>query len=340
MGEDRFELLITVVVGVEDDRRARAACQGLLSLVGGRIVESGDCSAEEPGCWSVTIRRPADVTAGDDESVTLSRAIRRFLRRLGPEYGTSRVSCEPPTAWTVLDDPELLGAIVPSGERLLVEAWSDDSALPDVEPDRPADSEAGFGFPSVDQDETPAVASTVRLRVEVQAERQAGAHWQARAVASRLASRATILRTESADGRTFAVTMDLGSRPGPPDEVAREAAATLGKSGWSRLRVAGESTITEWAAASPGRNGLLGLRLAARQLTESDADDLADADGVDEQSDDFSTAEGGRRPAAESAEATRGGRAGSSTPSKAELLSVEHRRSLPRDEQRWSWWSQ
>ncbi|MBB5924063.1 hypothetical protein FHR81_005140 [Actinoalloteichus hoggarensis] len=345
MGEDRVELLITVVVGVEDDRRARAACQSLLSLAGGRIVESVDCSAEEPGCWSVTIRGPAEVTTGEDESGTLSRAVRRFLRRLGSEYTTHRVSCEPPTAWAVLDDPELLGAVVPSGERLLIEAWSDDSALPDVEPagaDPAGDATGGFSFFGGDQDAEPAVESTIRLRVSVQADRQAGAHWQARAVAGRLGSRATILRTESTDGRTFAVTMDVGSRLGTPADVARQAAAALGKAGWSTLHEADDSAVTEWSAGSPGRNGLVGLRLVVRGRIDAEADgpahDPSEPDDADDRTADF-PAYDGEPPRTNAGDPTRSDRAGSAPPSRAELLSAEHRRSLPHDEQRWSWWS-
>ncbi|MBQ6643192.1 MAG: hypothetical protein IJH84_19455, partial [Saccharopolyspora sp.] len=124
-----LELLITVVLGAEDDGRAREACLPLLQRVGGRIVESGDCSDEEPGCWSVTISRPADST--HTGPAALARAVRTFLRELGSLYSGQRVACEPPAAWAVIDDPELVGELVPGGERLLLEAWAAGPVLQD-----------------------------------------------------------------------------------------------------------------------------------------------------------------------------------------------------------------
>ncbi|WP_460956907.1 hypothetical protein [Parasphingorhabdus pacifica] len=129
MAEDtELELLITVLVGAADEDAARTACTTLLDSTGGRLVESGDCSDEEPGCWSVTISRAGERGAPAGPA-TLSRAVRDLLRELGPGYSRHRVSCEPPTAWTVIDDPELLDALVGGGERLLVEAWAGGSEL-------------------------------------------------------------------------------------------------------------------------------------------------------------------------------------------------------------------
>src|SRR5438132_1528940 len=82
MGEEELKLLITVVVGAQDDGHARGACQDLLRLIGGTVVESRDCSDEEPGCWSVTISRGSGVSAVPDDPAGLARAVRVFVRTL------------------------------------------------------------------------------------------------------------------------------------------------------------------------------------------------------------------------------------------------------------------
>ncbi|RRO15392.1 hypothetical protein EIL87_15100 [Saccharopolyspora rhizosphaerae] len=124
-GHSELELLITVVVGAQDEASTRAACADLLRRVGGEVVSVADCSDEEPGCWSLTMSR------GTGESgwhvASLSRVVRNFLRELGPGHARYRVACAPPTAWAVVDDPELIGELVPAGERLLVEAWSEEA---------------------------------------------------------------------------------------------------------------------------------------------------------------------------------------------------------------------
>ena len=130
MSDEELELLITVVLAAEDENSAHAACANLLSRIGGRVVNTADCSDEEPGCWSVSLAARSGETG--PHPAALSRAVRGFLRELGPEFARHRVSCAPPTAWTVVDEPELIGELVPGGERLLVEAWLDDAldALP------------------------------------------------------------------------------------------------------------------------------------------------------------------------------------------------------------------
>lgn len=132
MVEDELELLITVVVGADDAHRAKSSCGPLLERAGGRVVSCADCSDEEPGCWSVTISRAAE-TSGAGQAA-LSRAVRNFLRELGT--GQSSVSCEPPTAWAVLDDPEVVGDLVNGGERVLVEAWAGGPATTGTAEDR------------------------------------------------------------------------------------------------------------------------------------------------------------------------------------------------------------
>ncbi|NUT48048.1 MAG: hypothetical protein HOV94_12175 [Saccharothrix sp.] len=123
VGED-LELLITAVVAADDEQQARAACAALLRQVGGLVVRAFDCSDEEPGCWSVTISRLSGERATQNVAGALARAVRTFVRQLGPHFPTPRVACEPPTAWTVLEDPALLDDLVPGAERLLVEAWA------------------------------------------------------------------------------------------------------------------------------------------------------------------------------------------------------------------------
>jgi hypothetical protein len=125
MSDDELELLITVVLGAEDETSAHTACANLLDRIGGRPVNAADCSDEEPGCWSVSIAGRAGETGR--HPAALSRAVRGFLRELGPGFSRQRVSCAPPTAWAVVDEPELVAELVPGGERLLVEAWLDDA---------------------------------------------------------------------------------------------------------------------------------------------------------------------------------------------------------------------
>ena len=119
-------LLITVVVEAADEQQALAACDALISATGARVVDARDCSDEEPGCWAVVITRPSPEKATHNVSAALARAVRTFVRGLGDGFPTPRVACEPPTAWTVLDEPELISALVPGAERVLVEAWTGD----------------------------------------------------------------------------------------------------------------------------------------------------------------------------------------------------------------------
>jgi hypothetical protein len=121
--DDHVELLVTVVLAAEGERAARSACRELVWQVDGRIVESADCSAEEPGCWAVTVRVPSEERTTHNAAAPLARAVRQFVRGLGPNFVVPTVSCEPPTAWTVLDDPDAVQSLVSGAERLLVEAW-------------------------------------------------------------------------------------------------------------------------------------------------------------------------------------------------------------------------
>jgi hypothetical protein len=143
MDEDDLVLLITVVVEAADEHQARTACDALISRTGAQVVDARDCSDEEPGCWAVVITLPSAEKTTHNVSAALARAVRTFVRGLGDDFPTPRVACEPPTAWTVLDEPELISGLVPGAERVLVEAWAGDDpfgagTLRDNSPIRPS----------------------------------------------------------------------------------------------------------------------------------------------------------------------------------------------------------
>lgn len=261
--ETELELLITVVVAAEDDRTARDSCRGLLELTGGRIVESGDCSDEEPGCWSVTISRDGGV-GGHHVAAALSRAVRDFMRELGPDYTSSRVSCEPPTAWTVVEHPELVESLVTGGERLLVEAWW--GRLPDAPPE-PAETDpdepATVEEPLLDEvDEHGRPRARLGLLVDVVTDRPAGAHWPARAMASRL-SRAVTIVSSTERPPMVRVNLDLGPAEGSVSEIVLGAVSELGGDGWSRPRITGSGAVAHWSAASTPSSGIAAVELFA-----------------------------------------------------------------------------
>ncbi|QQQ76983.1 hypothetical protein IOD16_39615 [Saccharothrix sp. 6-C] len=261
MVEEDLELLITAVVAADDEQQARAACSALLRQVGGRVVRAFDCSDEEPGCWSVTISRVSDERATQNVAGALARAVRTFVRRLGDEFPTPRVACEPPTAWTVLDDPALLDGLVPGAERLLVEAW----AGGDPQQDRPTAGAARSDEPSAPERTTaaePPAGSQLSLRVDVATDRSAGAEWQARAVASRVARSGKITRV-APHGHLLSVHIDLGSSVNSPTVALQDAVASLGRSGWSEVEWSDGSGSTRWSAAPVPRAGIAALELTA-----------------------------------------------------------------------------
>ncbi len=250
-GED-LELLITVVVAADDEQQARAACDGLLERVGGHVVQAGDCSDEEPGCWSVTIRRSSGERATQNVAGALARAVRVFVRSLGDEFPMPRVACEPPTAWTVLEDLPLLDALVPGAERLLVEVWAGgDPQRRDVTPE-----------PSARVRPAPEAGTRLLLRVDVATDRSAGAEWQARAVASRVARSGKITRV-APHGHLLSVHVDLGSSVNSPTVALLDAVSSLGRSGWTPVEWSGESATTRWSAAPVPPAGITGLELTA-----------------------------------------------------------------------------
>lgn len=280
MAEDtELQLLITVVVGATDDRAARRACQGLVEGVDGRIVESGDCSDEEPDCWSIMISRSAAEPTATAGSAVLSRTVRSFLRRLGPDYARHRVSCEPPTAWTVLDDPDLVGRLVPGGERLLVEAWIGDSVLTvgsmtqgALHGENLEQETSAQGNPD-DVPTDPAAATPearLGLLVDVVTERKAAAEWPARALASRISHSVTITGcTEQPP--MVRVAMDLGPAPGDPSDIVHEAVSVLGGTGWSRPRTREQAAVVRWSAAPTPSSGIAAIELSVTEPSKSDS---------------------------------------------------------------------
>ncbi|QFZ16543.1 hypothetical protein [Saccharothrix syringae] len=253
MAGDDLELLITAVVAADDERRARAACDALLRRVGGRVARVSDCSDEEPGCWSVTIDLVSGERVGQNVAGALARAVRAFVRQLGDGFPTPRVACEPPTAWTVLEDPALLDEVLPGVERLLVEAWAggDPQHRERVEPEPPAAEERELDS-----------GTRLLLRVDVATDRSAGAEWQARAVASRVARNGKITRV-APHGPLLRVHVDLGSSTNSPDVALREAVASLGLSGWSEPSWSGPSAVARWSAAPVPPAGITALELTA-----------------------------------------------------------------------------
>ncbi|WP_422647205.1 hypothetical protein [Actinoalloteichus caeruleus] len=335
MVEEQLELLVTVVVAAGSDRHARDACDDLIALSEGDVVGSWDCSHEEPGCWALTISRKIPVHDGEEAGATLGRAVRRLLRALGPGFAASRLSCEPPTAWTVVDDPELIGSLVPGGERILVEAWLGESMLPALDLREPETSDpVEPPAPAQTSEDAPAPVSDgplLALQVDVLAERSAGAQWQARAIAGRLTSNPRITDTASLTTTRYRVRLDLGPAEGGVEEAVLDAVRRLGKSGWSEVARTGSVAVMSWSTTSTPRNGIVGLEVSARQQEpgrvegQEDVGWRAPAPGTE-------TALTGWVQEPESATVT------DPAPSRAEELRTAHRSALPREEQHWSWW--
>ncbi|HEY1572219.1 MAG TPA: hypothetical protein VGG05_12810 [Pseudonocardiaceae bacterium] len=260
--DDHVELVVTVVLAAEGDQPARSACQRLVWQVDGRIVESADCSAEEPGCWSVIMRVPSEERATHNVAAPLARAVRQFVRSLGDDVTVPRVSCEPPTAWTVLDDPEAVPALVEGAERILVEAWHGTDPYPGAEPaappapEEPAAAPVRRGSPPTDD------PCRLTLRVDVATNRPAGAEWQARALASRISRTATLAGITERDG-VLSVLVDLGTARMPASQTVLTAVSALDRPGWSALRWEGETAITTWTAKPKPNSGITELELSS-----------------------------------------------------------------------------
>jgi len=286
--DDHVELIVTVVLAADGEQAAVAACQDLVWQVDGRIVAAADCSAEEPGCWSVTLRVPSEERATHHVAAPLARAVRQFVRGLGPDFVVPIVSCEPPTAWTVLDDPEAVQSLVSGAERLLVEAWYGGDPYPQapetestVEPAETLienETKTPVTLPEpvpvekiepVDHKRHRAAADPddpagcrLTLRVDVATSRVAGAEWQARALASRISRTATLDGITEHDG-VLSVLVDLGTAHTPVPQTVLTAVSALDRPGWSALRWEGETAITTWTAKPRPESGITELELSS-----------------------------------------------------------------------------
>jgi hypothetical protein len=136
MTETKLELLVTAVIVADTEHKALAACRPIAHLIGGHVLETRDCSDEEPDCWAVTITRRTPWRDDRPVRLALTEAVRLAAQQLGVH--ASSVACEPPVAWTVLDDPALVNVVGQGVERLLIEAW----AIGDLIPHRGVHSEA------------------------------------------------------------------------------------------------------------------------------------------------------------------------------------------------------
>jgi hypothetical protein len=295
--DESIELLVTVVVAAEGEEAARDACEQLCWQVEGQIVDSADCSAEEPGCWAVTIAVPTDERATYNMAAPLARAVRRFVRSLGPNQSIPRVSCEPPTAWTVLDEPESIAQLVSGAERLLIEAWcgadpyrmrsrqaqsqppqptprperkpkpepetepkpKPEPAEPKPEPARKRQAARHWIPP---EDKNTKDGYRLILRVDVATTRPAGAEWQARAVASRISGAATLTGVTERNG-VLSVHVDLGPALTSAPQTVLSAVSALDRAGWTPLRWEGDTAITSWIADPAPTSGITALELSS-----------------------------------------------------------------------------
>ena len=256
MVEQDLRLLISVVVSAEDERQAHDACRDLVDRIGGRVVEAADCSDEEPGCWSVTIGKDLPSVQVHNDAAALARSVRTFIRELAPDSPLPRVSCEPPTAWTVLDDPELIGKLVAGAERLLVEAWSEQAPFQPM----------NYQEPQTPQPASAEHTTRLRLRVDVAVQHPAGAQWQARALASRITEAATITEvTQGGDG--VSVHLDLGRWPQSPQQAVTDAAEALGRPEWSPMEVRPDGMVLQrWLDVLRPTSGITSLELVADRV--------------------------------------------------------------------------
>ena len=100
------------------------------------------------------------------------------------------------------------------------------------------------------------------LRVDVAADRSAGAEWQARAVASRVARSGKITRV-APHGHVLSVHLDLGSSIDSPTVALLDAVSSLGRSGWTPVEWSGGSAVTRWSATPVPTAGITALELTA-----------------------------------------------------------------------------
>jgi hypothetical protein len=205
---------------------------------------------------------PTEERATHNIAAPLARAVRQFIRGLGPDVAVPRVSCEPPTAWTVLDDPDMVTDLVGGAERLLVEAWYGDDPYPGATPVEPADEPVVSPTPTQATHDAEEQGCRLTLRVDVATSRAAGAEWQARALASRISRNATLTGITERDG-VLRVLVDLGTASTPVPQTVLTAVSALDRPGWSALRWEGETAITTWTAQPRPESGITELELSS-----------------------------------------------------------------------------
>jgi hypothetical protein len=182
----------------------------------------------------------------------------------------------------VLDDPERLDGLVPGAERLLVEAWAGGDPDRKRAEEAPADAEVEPESPEwppeeviQEPDDLPGrventTVSGVRLllRVDVKADRRAGAEWQARAVASRVAHTSYITRVDPHD-HVLSVHIDLGPSVDSPTTALLGAVSSMGRSGWSAVEWVGDDAVIRWSASPAPDSGITALELTASAASTS-----------------------------------------------------------------------
>lgn len=116
--------------------------------------------------------------------------------------------------------------------------------------------------PTAPPADVPEPATRLSLRVDVATDRSAGAEWQARAVASRVARSGKITRV-APHGHLLSVHIDLGSSVNSPTVALHDAVASLGRSGWSPVEWSDGSGSIRWSATPVPPAGIAALELTA-----------------------------------------------------------------------------
>lgn len=304
--DPKLELMVTVVLTASDERQARASCQQLLERVGGIVTHAADLLDEEPGCWTVTttlLRTAPSVADGSPEEV-MTAAARRLLTEIDPALD-GELTCEPPTAWAVIDNAEAVGAVVDGGERLMLEVWFGTASLTPATPPRPrsatserlvvssrdlpaedtpvdnvdlADDEAGVlaGEATTDEDVTDEDPldeleeqrpDRLLLWVAVAPDPLGGARWQATALSSRITRHAAVIEVIELDDMTC-VGLDLGLLDRSPSAAVMAAVAALGRPGWTPVSCVDGMVTTRWTADPPPNAGVLALEFTAGPLPD------------------------------------------------------------------------
>lgn len=302
--DPKLELMVTVVLTASDERQARAACQRLLDRVGGIVTHAADLLDEEPGCWTVTttLLRTAPPAGDGSQAEVMTAAARLLLTEIDPALN-GELTCEPPTAWAVIDNAEAVGAVVDGGERLMLEVWFGTASLAPATPPRPrsATSERLVVSPrDLPAEDTPTDGEDVAddeavvlvgedtadedvpdddplddveeehpdrllLWVAVAPDPLGGARWQATALSNRITRYAAVVEVIELDDMTC-VGLDLGLLDRSPSAAVMAAVAALGCPGWTPVSCVDGMVTTRWTADPPPNVGVLALEFTAGPL--------------------------------------------------------------------------